>query len=195
MKGTEKIIAHIRADAEARSGEILAEAERQCAAVREDFEKQAGELYAERIRAGVKACQDRLDSQQRLGRMESKKSVLAVKQEMVEQCFSDAKAQILALPEERYVEFLASLAAKASSSGDEEILLNARDRAAIGEKVVTAANEKLGGGKLRLGEGSGAFDGGLLLRRGSIEVNCTAELLVELCRGEMSAQLAEVLFG
>ena len=28
-----------------------------------------------------------------------------------------------------------------------------------------------------------------------IEVNCTAELLVELCRGDMAAELAQVLFG
>lgn len=195
MKGTEKIIAHIRADAEAQADAILAEAEAQCALLREDFDKKAGELYGERIRAGVKACQDRLDSQQRLGRMESKKSVLAVKQEMVGQCFDEAKKQILALPQAQYADFLASLAAKASVSGDEEIVLSERDREALGEKVVAAANEKLGGGKLRLGAQTGAFDGGLLLRRGNIEVNCTAELLVELCRGEMSAQLADVLFA
>lgn len=195
MKGTEKIIAHIRADAQAQADAILAEAEAQCALLREDFEKKAGELYGERIRAGVKACQDRLDSQQRLGRMESKKSVLAVKQEMVGQCFDEAKKQILALPQAQYADFLASLAAKASVSGDEEIVLSERDREALGEKVVAAANEKLGGGKLRLGAETGAFDGGLLLRRGNIEVNCTAELLVELCRGEMSAQLADVLFA
>ena len=57
-----------------------------------------------------------------------------------------------------------------------------------------AANEKLGGGKLTLAGETGDFKGGLILRRGSIEANCTVELLVELCRGEMSAQLAKVLF-
>ena len=45
-----------------------------------------------------------------------------------------------------------------------------------------------------LPDDTGDFKGGLILRRGSIEANCTVELLVELCRGDMSAQLAGVLF-
>ena len=34
MKGTEKIIAHIRSDAEAKCGEILAAAQEQCDAIK-----------------------------------------------------------------------------------------------------------------------------------------------------------------
>ncbi len=195
MKGTEKIIAHIQADAKAQADAILAQAEQQCASIREEFEKKAGELYGEKIRAGVKACQDQLDSQQRIAQMEAKKSLLAVKQEMVAESFDKARDQILNLPREQYIDFLAKLAAKASVSGDEEIVLNAADREAVGEQVVKAANEKLNGGKLSLSQETGSFDGGLLLRRGNVEVNCTVELLVELCRGEMSAELASVLFA
>ena len=87
------------------------------------------------------------------------------------------------------------LAARASVTGDEEIVLNARDRETVGEAVVKAANEKLGGGRLSLSERVGSFAGGLILSRGSVEANCTAELLVELCRGEMSAEIADMLFA
>ena len=38
MRGTEKIIAHIQADAKAQADVILAEAERECAVVREEFD-------------------------------------------------------------------------------------------------------------------------------------------------------------
>ena len=102
--------------------------------------------------------------------------------------------RLIGLPEEQYVDFLAALAAKASVTGEEEILLNARDRAAVGGKVVEAANARLSGGKLTLAEDCGEFAGGLILRRGNVEANCTAELLVELCRGEMSSELAGMLF-
>ena len=94
---------------------------------------------------------------------------------------------------------LARLAAGAAVTGDEELLLNARDRAAVGDKVVKAANALLTGqgraAALTLAEGEGDVAGGFILRRGSIEVNCTAELLVELQRGEMAAELANVLFA
>ena len=92
------------------------------------------------------------------------------------------------------IALLAKLASQASSTGDEEIVLNARDKAEIGAAVVKAANALLPGGKLTLSDDTGDFKGGLILRRGSIEANCTVELLVELCRGDMSAQLAGVLF-
>ena len=194
MKGTEKIIAHIQADAKAQADAILAQAEQQCAEIRQNYEIKARDAYGEKIRVGVKANQDKLDSIDRLARMEGRKSVLALKQEMVSASFDRACVMLVSLPGDKYVELLAKLAAQASVSGDEELVLNERDRAGIGEAVVKAANEKLGGGKLTLAGETGDFKGGLILRRGSIEANCTVELLVELCRGEMSAQLAKVLF-
>ena len=195
MKGTEKIIAHIQADAAAQADAILAQAEKQCAEIREGYERKAKDAYAEKIRAGVKANQDRLESVERLARMEGRKSVLALKQDMVSKSFDMAVDKLVALPEEQYVALLAKLAAQASVTGDEQVVLNARDREKIGPAVVEAANAKLNGGKLTLSDETGSFKGGLLLRRGSIEANCTVELLVELCRGEMAAELAKVLFA
>ena len=195
MKGTEKIIAHIRADAEAQSDAILAQAEQRCAEIRGVYEQKAKDAYAEKIRAGVKANQDRLESMERLAKMESRKALLAVKQDMVSESFARAAGQLVNLPEEQYAALLARLAAGASVTGDEQIVLNARDRAAVGEKVVKAANESLKGGRLTLSDETGDFKGGLILRRGNIEANCTAELLVELCRSDMAAELARVLFG
>ncbi len=194
MKGTEKIIAHIQADADAQADAILAQAEHLCAGIRQKYEDKAREVYAEKIRAGVKANQDRLESMGRLAKMEGRKAVLALKQDMVSQSFDMATEKLVSLPEEQYVALLAKLAAGASVTGDEEVVLNARDREKVGPAVVKAANEKLGGGKLTLSDRCGDFKGGLILRRGSIEANCTVELLVDLCRGDLSAQLARVLF-
>ena len=195
MKGTEKIIAHIEADANARADAIIKEAEAKAAATRESYEQKAKEAYAEKIRAGVKANQDRLESMERLARMEGRKAILALKQDMVNESFDLAADKLVKLPEAQYVAFLAKLAAQASVTGDEQIVLNARDREAVGEKVVAAAHAKLSGGRRTLAPETGDFKGGLILRRENIAVNCTAELLVDLCRDEMAAELAGVLFG
>ena len=195
MKGTEKIIAHIQADADAQAAEILARADARCAEIRETYEQKAKEAYAETIRAGVKENQDRLDSMERLANMEGRKAILALKQDMVARSFERAVEKLVALPEAQYVALLSKLAVGASVSGDEEIVLNARDKKAVGDKLIKAANAKLGGGHLSLAGDTGSFRGGLILRRGNIEVNCTAELLVDLCREDMAAELAGVLFG
>ena len=195
MKGTEKIIAHIKADADAQVNAILAQAEQQCAGIRGDFDKQAAALYAERLRAGVKDAQDKLDGAERITRMEGRKSMLAAKQELVGESFRRALERIVNLPQDKYVAFLAKLAAQASVSGDEEILLNERDRKAVGEKLVKAANALLPQGKLKLSDETRDIAGGLILRRGSVEANCSAELLVELSQSELAAQVAQILFA
>ena len=195
MKGTEKIIAHIRADADAQVNAILTQAEQQCAGIRGDFDKQAEAFYAQRIRTGTKEVLDKADSAQRIARMEGRKGLLAVKQELVSRSFQMAQEQIVSLPREQYVAFLAKLAAQAAVTGDEEIVLNARDRKAIGAELVKAANARLPHGALKLSEATGDFAGGLILRRGAIEANCTVELLVELSQGELSAKVADVLFA
>lgn len=192
MKGTEKIIAHIEADAQAQADAVLGEARQRCEAIKARFDEKAARLYSDRIREGVKACQDQEDSALRISRMEARKSVLSVKQEMVEKSFDLAVQQIVALPDEKYTAFLANLVKKAGPAGDEEIILNAADRARVGEALLKAVNAD--GVKMKLSDETRDIKGGLILRRGSIETNCSVELLVELCRGELSAKLADVLF-
>ena len=192
MKGTEKIIAHIEADAQAQADAVLGEACQRCEAIKARFDDKAARLYSDRIREGVKACQDQEDSALRISRMEARKSVLSVKQEMVEKSFDLAVQQIVALPDEKYTAFLANLVKKAGPAGDEEIILNAADRARVGEALLKAVNAD--GAKMKLSDETRDIKGGLILRRGSIETNCSVELLVELCRGELSAKLADVLF-
>ena len=196
MKGTEKLIAHIQADAKAQADAILTQAEQQAAAIRGDFDKQAEGVYADQIRAGVKSIQAQVDGEARIARMEGRKSLLAEKQQLVKESFQKAQEQIVSLPAEQYVPFLARLAAKAAVTGDEEIVLNAADRERYGEKIAAAANALLGEkGALTLSDRTGDFAGGLILRRGAIEANCTVELLVELSQSELSAQVAQLLFG
>lgn len=194
MKGTEKIIAHIQADAKAQADAILAQTELQCAEIRKSYEAKAKERYGEKIRQGVKTCQDNIDSVERINQMEARKAILALKQDMVSKSFEKACEMLVQLPKDKYIALLAKLAAQASVTGDEEIVLNAKDRTAVGTAVTERANALLSGGKLSLSADTGDFAGGLILKRGNIEANCTIELLVELCRGEMSAQLAKVLF-
>lgn len=199
MKGTEKIIAHIQADAKAQADAILAQAEQQCAAIREAYEAKAQEQYAENLAAGVKLCEDKVDRAMRIAQMEARKALLVVKQEMVSAGFDKACEKLVNLPQQEYTELLAKLAAQTAVSGDEEIVLNARDKAAVGAAVVEAANARLGARglqpQLKLAENTGNFAGGFVLHRGSIDINCTAELLVELRRGDMAAELAGVLFA
>lgn len=119
--------------------------------------------------------------------------MLAVKQEMVSKSFDMAKDSIVDLPEAEYVAFLKKLAEKAGAAEGGEIILNSRDRASIGEKLITALNS--GSAELRLSEETRDIAGGLILRKGNVEANSSVELLIDMVRGELSGKLADQLFA
>ena len=94
--------------------------------------------------------------------------------------------------------FLASLAVRASSTGNEEIILSPADRSRYGKRVATAANEALEAagktGGLRLSENTRNIRGGLILQNGKIEMNCSIETMLAMRRSELAGTVAEKLF-
>ena len=196
MNGIEKITGRIEADAQEQARAIAADAEAKCAEIRADYDKQAQDQYWARVRDGVKTCEQRMG---RLAEMEARKSVLALKQEMVDAAFAAALERICTMPQADYVAYLAKLAAQAATTGTEALVFNAKDQAACGQAVADAANALLAqqGKQARLTVSPATRDlrAGFVLQQGDIEVNCAVETIAELCRSDLAAQVAEVLFG
>ena len=138
MNGIEKITARIAAEAGAEAEAILAEARAQAAEIGAEFEKKAQEEYQSCLRRGTVETEQRVQRLGNTARLEAKKEVLALKQELIAAAYDKAREKILNLPQAEYVAFLAAQAGKASVSGDEVIALNEADRASIGAQVVEA---------------------------------------------------------
>ena len=198
MKGIDKITSRIIADAEAECAAVKKESDERVAAIREENERRAQEEYLRLVREGVKDTEQRVQRLDRTARLEAKKSILNMKQEAVSRAFELAKDKIAELPERDYIGFLAREAAGAAITGQEEVIFCERDRAAVGAKAVRAANELLAArgmpATLTLADATREMAGGLMLKQGDIEVNCTVDTLLDLARGELAARVAEVLF-
>ena len=198
MKGIDKITSRIIADAEAECRDVKRESDERCAAVRAENEKRAQDEYWRLVREGVKDTEQRVQRMDRTARLEAKKSVLNMKQEAVSRAFDLAKDKIAELPERDYVAFLAREAAEAAITGQEEVIFCERDRKSVGAKAVKAANELLAAkgmpGLLTLSDATRDMAGGLMLKQGDIEVNCTVDPLLDLTRDELAARVADVLF-
>ena len=192
MDGIEKITGRIAADTEAEIASIQAEARRQADEITARYEAQAKREVAARGRRSAEERQARLAS---VAQLDARKLELAAKQEMLAKAYDRAMERLTSLPDGEYVGLLAGLAAKASSTGREEVILSQKDRARYGKQVVTQANERLGDGHLTLSVQTRPIRGGLILSDGDVEVNCTFETLVRLLRGEMDRTVVEVLFG
>lgn len=198
MNGIDRITDRIEADAREQAKAIIAEAEAKCAEIRKENEKKAQERYLELIRNGTKDCESGLERRKSAAEMDAKKSVLALKQDCVAEAFDMAKRRLADMPEDSYVGFLASLAASAAADGSGEIVLSARDRERCGKAVLERANAALAAKgltpALTLAADSREISGGLILRQGGVEVNCSIEALVEALKGPMTADVAHTLF-
>ena len=198
MNGIEKITSRITAEAESAAAAVMAEAETQAAGIRAEYEKKAQEAFDTRMAAGKQEIEQAAERVRRAARLDAKKSVLGLKQAMLLLAYDSAKEKIVNLPEEEYVAFLAQQAGAAALSGKEEIILNAEDRKRVGDKVVAAANaaaaERGIGGGLTLSSETREIAGGVILREGSVEVNCSVESLLDMSHNRLDAEVTGILF-
>ena len=193
MNGLEKIVARMEADTQAACDALAASAAENAAAVLRDCQAQADAAARDsRQRAAAQAA-EHLEHLNGSSQLACRQRVLAAKQDLIDEVFVRAAKALAALPQAEYIDLLATLAAE-NGSGDEELLLSAADRDAVGAAVVEAANRKRAGAAFRLSEETRATGGGLVLRRDRVELNCSfAEKLRQL-RQEESSAVAKLLF-
>lgn len=193
MTGIEKITGRINADAQAEIDVVLAEAQSRADEIQAKYEAQARQEYETLTRRGTAAAQEREKNLHSSAQMEARKMTLAAKQEMLDKAFRQALRKLCGLDDESMTALLSKLAQRASVTGEEEVILNAGVKNRLGTAVVKRANTE-GGLHLTLSEEEGAFDGGVLLKNGAVEINGTFDTLVRLVRGEIAGEVAKVLF-
>lgn len=205
MNGIEKITGQIDADVQKEIDAALDQARAQAKEIEARYESQA-QTQGEALRR--KGEQDAALRQERLvdvARLEARKTLLAAKQDMVGQAFDLALKKLLELPDQEYIALLAKLAVAASRTGREQVIFSQKDRSRYGKQAVTMANEMLAkkagpraaesAGMLTLAEEARPMAGGLILRDGRVETNCSFEVLIHLQRDALSAEVARALFA
>lgn len=198
MNGIDNITRRISEETQDEIDEIKKNANEECERITAEYRNIAQDEYWKILKKGKEDADRQADRMRSLAQAEAKKQMLALKQEMIGKAFDMAVEKLLEMPEEKYVEFLKSLAVKASRTGKEQIILSPSDRARFGKKVAMAANEVLeANGKtasLTLSEQTRAIKGGLILSEGKIDVNCSIETIVELRRNELAGEVAQLLY-
>ena len=184
MNGLEKIVARMEADTRAECDALTASAAENAAAILRDCRAQADAVARDsRQRAEAQAAEH----------LACRQKVLAAKQQLIDEAFAGAAQRLSSLPQAEYIDLLAALAAE-NGSGDEELLLSAKDREAVGPAVVKAANARKAGAAFRLSEETRETGGGLVLRRGRVELNCSFTEKLRQLRQEESSAVARLLF-
>ena len=191
MKGLDKIIGRIRADAQAEIDAIRAEGDAKAAEVTAAYTAQAETLLRSEAEKAQQDAEAMAERGIRSDAMDRSKAILSAKQDCIDEAFALAAKKLAALPREQYIDVLAAMAA-ASGVGDEEIIFAAAD-GDIADDVVAKANAIKGAAFTRSAE-SRALEGGLILKRGDVEVNCAFATQLRLLRQTMAAEVAAILF-
>lgn len=219
MTGVEKITDRIAADAAKEAQAILGAAEVECRRLAEEY---ANRGISERDRIADRAeaeGQRMIDRAKSTADMNRRAILLAAKSALIDEVYEKAREEILDTDFGKYRELLTALLVSALlelakseetslALGDEvepyeriEVLFNAADREKYGTAVVAEVrrrNERRIGAerlsKLCLGEETAPIDGGIILRYGNIETNCSLSVLLAEMRRETEGKVASILF-
>ena len=193
MNGIEKITKRIEAQAQAEIDRILADAKERADEIHAQAEAQA---EAERVALTARNEKVAAEREERLvgaAQMEAKKVVLAARQEQLEKAYAKALETLCSMPDEQYTKTLAALLEQAAPDGRGSVIFAPDIKERIGAATVALANEKLKG-SLTLAEETRPMQGGFILSKGNVEVNCTFETLVRLQKAETAGAVLKKLF-
>lgn len=216
-KITEKILAEAKAAERAalekaaeRADEILQAGEEEAELIRERIEDRAareGEAIVTRAKSTAAMARRNAD--------------LAVRGALIDEVFEKAFAEIAALPVEEYRALLCKMVCDAmleqqrtaaesrALHGDEvetveayEIRLKDSDRRALGDALLRDVRDALRGKvdaavleRLVLSDAPARISGGVLLRYGDVETNCSFEAVFAQARAVREAEVSRILFA
>jgi V/A-type H+-transporting ATPase subunit E len=195
MNGIEKISETILADAKKRADSILAEAEASASSIRKDAKARIERDTASALSASKLRVADIEEKSRLASGLERKKMLQTERQNLIGEAFDKALDALVNLPDERYRALLVKLAKDALSDGlGGELLLNKRDLPKHGEAVHKAVQSEVGA-EVTLSADTAPIVGGLVIRRGKIELNCALDVIVRMLSEQAAFEVSNALFG
>lgn len=196
MNNIESIVKKIADDAKLSAEQKIAEAQQDAQQIVSDYQAQADKIMQNAQAQAQKQASviaERVESQSGLIR---RNLMLQYKREAIEQAFQKSLEVLCAQDADKQVTLLSDAAVKYLSA-DAKVILNEKDKAAFGEKLVSEISRKLQAANknysVSLSADAGSMQGGMILAEGSIETNLSYEILVKNIRDELEGEVAKVL--
>lgn len=190
---TEKILSEARQEAE----RIVGEARRQVQERQKAFEQESAAFEQETEQLVRRSAEDKQARMLAAARMELRKKILAAKRDLLDEVFEKTYQRLNHQQDSAYLDLMGRLLMQAVVTGDEEVVVG-KNETRINQDFLKQINKRLGPGykgNLRLSSERAELDGGFLLRRGKVQVNCSLKVLLEQIRERIEMELAEKLFG
>lgn len=219
MTGLEKVTAKIIADAKADADLVLAKADEECASIRAEYKDRA-EAEQERLREQAdRECEALITRARSSAAMAKRNALLEKRAALLDEAYAAAEHNIMTLPSDQYLDLLFKMlrgAVRRQVEGEQEslrlygedtapdayeILLSVHDRDTFGEDLLTKFKKSMYGklpdaalAKVKLASDTAKISGGLILRCGAVEENCSLAMLFAHVRRETEGKISRLLF-
>ena len=219
MTGIEKVTGKIIADAKADAEAILDKAEETCAAVRAEYEARTKTEQDKLEDHANRECEALITRAKSSAAMAKRNVVLESRAALMAEAYATAEKEIKGLPTEEYFDLLVKMLKGAllrqleseresmELYGEDikpekyEVLLNRNDREMFGERLMETIKRTQVGkismsvlDRVVLSPRDARIDGGLVLRCGDVEANCSIGMMMTQVRRATEAKVSKTLF-
>ena len=221
INGLNKITDKILSEAQAKADKILAEAKAECDRINAEYAERAEKIRSEISTEAEKGGMEYVARIRSTAATSTRNLLLQTKSDLIDGVFSSVLEQTRNLELQKYNEILIGLLSAAlleqmdseetsrTLYGEEEalapesyeVLFNQRDRDRSGKAVIEGVKAHLSGkvaaeklSRLSLATETANIDGGLILRCGNVESNCSFSILFAQLRESLESEVARALF-
>ena len=189
----DNITAKILSDAQKTAEDTLKNADEAKSEIISNAKADADAALKASSEKAVKEAEDLKSRKVSAAELQGRKMLLAAKQEAIKKSFNVVIEKLKTMPEQEYLNFMTDKITEIPNC-EGTIVLNAKDRQNIGEKLVKAVNDKLNAQKVLLGNNTISASGGFVLKKGNIEINSTFETIIDSMKDNVTGEIAHALF-
>jgi len=186
---------------------ISADAEREADRIRQAGRNRADEKFRQGRQSLQREFERRIADAEQLEQDKKNRSVIALrsargmevlsaKNAVIDEVFDKAVEKLVGLPSGGYKELLLKWLGDAATGDPAELVLNARDKQAIGPELLDRTNKgRNEGSAVTLAEESAEISGGFVLRTERYEIDRTLDSIIADLKEDMAPEIAAELFA
>lgn len=195
---TELILAKIEEEARQNAAEILKDAKEKAASAKEASEQRVAKDKQKVIKEAEKQGQELEEKMIRMAQLERGKQMLSLKQTVMNKAFDEALQTMEQLPAQELKQLFESLVLQAAE-GTEILFVGEKNKGWFDETFVQSVNIKCAQqgkpGKISVSSRSFPNETGVVLSGEGTLVHCTLESILSVCRMDLEASVAAILFS
>jgi V/A-type H+-transporting ATPase subunit E len=198
MEGIERIKEKIMQEAREKEQQILNEARAEADQILKNSEQTAEEIKQQSLQKAKRQAEEEKRKILSMAELEERKGLLQAKQQIIDEVFDKARQELANLPVEDYRQLIYKMLLESSITGDEEIIIDEKDKSRITPDLVEKVNKELKtkgkSGNLKISAKTRPMIGGFILKAQDMEINSTFDSLIKLQREELETGIAKILF-